>query len=96
MGGIGAIAVLIMTGVGMAGGAMMMTTMVIVEAGTAGGAMMMTTMVMVEAGTAGGAVMMMITTVPGIPRRFTLASRGGIACKTVKSRGEVTAPLPRR
>jgi len=78
MGGIGAIAVLIMTGVGMAGGAMMMTTMVIVEAGTAGGAIMM------------------ITTVPGIPRRFTLASRGGIACKAVKSRGEVTAPLPRR
>jgi len=78
MGGIGAIAVLIMTGVSMAGGAMMMTTMVIVEAGTAGGAIMM------------------ITTVPGIPRRFTLASRGGIACKAVKSRGEVTAPLPRR
>jgi len=78
MGGISAIAVLIMTGVGMAGGAMMMTTMVIVEAGTAGGAIMM------------------ITTVPGIPRRFTLASRGGIACKAVKSRGEVTAPLPRR
>jgi len=79
MGGISAIAVLIMTGVGMAGGAMMMTTMVIVEAGTADGAMIM-----------------MITTVPGIPRRFTLASRGGIACKAVKSRGEVTAPLPRR
>jgi len=79
MGGISAIAVLIMTGVGMAGGAMMMTTMVIVEAGTADGAMIM-----------------MVTTVPGIPRRFTLASRGGIACKAVKSRGEVTAPLPRR
>jgi len=78
MGGISAIAVLIMTGV------------------VAGGVMMMTTMVIVEAGMAGGAMIMMITTVPGIPRRFTLASRGGIACKAVKSRGEVTAPLPRR
>jgi len=80
MGGIGAIAVLIMTGIGMAGGVMMM----------------MTTLIIVEAGTAGGAMIMMITTVPGIPRRFTLASRGGIACKAVKSRGEVAAPLPRR
>jgi len=79
MGGISAIAVLIMTGIGLAGGVMMM----------------MTTLIIVEAGTAGGAIMM-ITTVPGIPRRFTLASRGGIACKAVKSRGEVTAPLPRR
>jgi len=80
MGGISAIAVLIMTGIGLAGGVMMM----------------MTTLIIVEAGTVGGAMIMMITTVPGIPRRFTLASRGGIACKTVKSRGEVTAPLPRR
>jgi len=81
MGGISAIAVLIMTGIGLAGGVMMMTTMVIVEAGTADGAMIM-----------------MITTVPVLPRRFTLASRGGIgiACKTVRSRGEITAPLPRR
>jgi len=80
MGGISAIAVLIMTGIGLAGGVMMM----------------MTTLIIVEAGTVGGAMIMMITTVPGIPRRFTLASRGGIACKAVKSRGEVTAPLPRR
>jgi len=80
MGGISAIAVLIMTGIGLAGGVMMM----------------MTTLIIVEAGTVGGAMIMMITTVPGIPRRFTLASRGGIACKAVKSGGEVTAPLPRR
>jgi len=60
--------------------------------GTAGGAIMTT--ILVEARMAGGA-MMMITTVPVIPRRFTLASRGGIASKAVKSRGEVTAPFPR-
>jgi len=78
------------------GGISAIAVLIMTGIGLAGGVMMMTTMVIVEAGTADGAMIMMITTVPGIPRRFTLASRGGIACKTVKSRGEVTASLPRR
>jgi len=78
------------------GGISAIAVLIMTGIGLAGGVMMMTTMVIVEAGTADGAMIMMITTVPGIPRRFTLASRGGIACKAVKSRGEVTAPLPRR
>jgi len=78
------------------GGISAIAVLIMTGIGLAGGVMMMTTMVIVEAGTADGAMIMMITTVPVLPRRFTLASRGGIACKTVKSRGEVTASLPRR